>query len=280
MSEVSIRKLIEAGVHFGHPTRMWNPKMRRYIYGERNGRYLFDLEQTSRGLDNACDFLRKMAKQNKNIVFVGTKRHAAEVIESEAKRCNSYYVNRRWLGGMLTNFETIRLRINRLRELRQSMETGDFYRKNKKEQSFVGREYLKLQNSLGGLADLRGKPEVLIVVDQRRENTAILEAKKLGITTIVLVDTDCNPDGIDYVIPANDDSIRAIRLVLGTLADAIIEGSGGKGTDQKVEMEAPVPTGAIEESNGKNHKEPEKTPDESTEPAESVGSSESDEQAE
>ena len=215
-----------------------------------------------------------------NIVFVGTKRHAAEVIESEAKRCNSYYVNRRWLGGMLTNFETIRLRINRLRELRQSMETGDFYRKNKKEQSFVGREYLKLQNSLGGLADLRGKPEVLIVVDQRRENTAILEAKKLGITTIVLVDTDCNPDGIDYVIPANDDSIRAIRLVLGTLADAIIEGSGGKGTDQKVEMEAPVPTGAIEESNGKNHKEPEKTPDESTEPAESVGSSESDEQAE
>ena len=240
MSEVPMRKLLEAGVHFGHPTRMWNPKMRRYIYGERNGRYLFDLEQTSRAIDNACDYLRKMAKQKKNIVFVGTKRHASEVVEDEAKRCNNYYINRRWLGGMLTNFETIRLRINRLRELRQSMETGEFYRLIKKEQSTVGREYTKLTKSLGGLADLRGKPDVLIVVDQRREKTAILEAQKLGITTIVLVDTDCDPDGIDYVIPANDDSMRAIKLILKTLADAIIDGSGGTGEVQTQKKTMPA----------------------------------------
>ena len=218
----SIPRMLEAGVHYGHPTRMWNPKMRQYIYGERDGRYLFDLSFTCFALNRACQFLRSMAKENKNIVFVGTKRKTVDAIEFHAKRSGSHFVNRRWLGGMLTNYGTMRLRISRLRELEQSIESGDFHRFAKKEQAALYRQYLKLSNSLGGLKNLRGRPDVICVVDPGKEKTAILEAQKIGIKTVAIVDTDCDPTGIDYVVPGNDDSMKSVGLLLSCFADAII----------------------------------------------------------
>jgi len=220
----SMRQLLEAGVHFGHQTRRWNPKMRKYIYGERNGIYIIDLEQTSRALDRACDFIRQAAQQRKNIVFVGTKKQAADIVEEEARRCNSHYVNRRWLGGMLTNFETIRLRVNRLKELEEMRESGDFFRRGKKEQAVLNRELYKLEKSLGGIKTMRGRPDVLFIIDQKRELIAVAEAVKSGIQTVAIVDTNCDPEGISYVIPGNDDSIRSIRLITSRIADSIIEG--------------------------------------------------------
>lgn len=232
MPVATMRQLLEAGVHFGHQTRRWNPKMRQYIYGERNGIYIIDLEQTSRALDRACDFFRKAAADKKNIVFVGTKKQAAEIVEEEAKRCNAYYVNRRWLGGMLTNFETIRLRINRLKELEEMRENGDLFRRGKKEQAMLNREYNKLDKSLGGIKTMRGRPDILFIVDQKRELIAVAEAVKSGIATVAIVDTNCDPDNIQYVIPGNDDSIRSIRLITSKLADAVIEGRGGSGAPE------------------------------------------------
>lgn len=229
MPVASMRQLLEAGVHFGHQTRRWNPKMRPYIYGERNGIYIIDLEQTSRALDKACEFMRKAASERKNVVFVGTKKQAADIIEEEAKRCNAHYVNRRWLGGMLTNFETIRLRINRLKELEEMRDNGDFFRRGKKEQAVLNRELLKLEKSLGGLKNMRGKPDILFVIDQKRELIAVAEAVKLGVTVVGIIDTNCDPDGIDYIIPGNDDSIRSIKLITGALADSILEGRQGSG---------------------------------------------------
>ncbi|MCC7528785.1 MAG: 30S ribosomal protein S2 [Candidatus Melainabacteria bacterium] len=228
MSVASMRQLLEAGVHFGHQTRRWNPKMRPYIYGERNGIYIIDLEQTTRALDKACEFLRKIASEKKNIVFVGTKKQAADIIEEEAKRCGAHYVNRRWLGGMLTNFETIRLRINRLKELEEMRDTGDFYRRPKKELAVLNRELFKLEKSLGGIKNMRGRPDVLFVIDQKREDIAVAEAKKIGITVVGIIDTNCDPDGIDYVIPGNDDSIRSIKLIMSKVADSILEGKQGQ----------------------------------------------------
>jgi len=227
MQTVSIKRLVEAGVHFGHQTHRWNPKMRPFIYGERNGIYLIDLEQTSRALDKACEFARGAAEARKNIVFVGTKKKAAEIIEEEAKRCGVYFVNRRWLGGMLTNFETIRLRIARLKKLEENHATGKTFRLSKKEQQALYREEFKLEKSLGGLKKMRGKPDVLFVVDQKRETIAVKEAMKTGATVIGIVDTNCNPDGIDYVIPGNDDSIRSIRLITRAIADAILGAEPG-----------------------------------------------------
>ena len=228
MSVASMRQLLEAGVHFGHQTRRWNPKMRPYIYGERNGIYIIDLEQTTRALDKACDFLRKIASEKKNIVFVGTKKQAADIIEEEAKRCGAHYVNRRWLGGMLTNFETIRLRINRLKEIEEMKESGDLYRRPKKELAVLNRELFKLEKSLGGIKNMRGRPDVLFVIDQKREDIAVAEAKKIGITVVGIIDTNCDPDGIDYVIPGNDDSIRSIKLIMSKVADSILEGKQGQ----------------------------------------------------
>ena len=237
----SMRQLLEAGVHFGHQTRRWNPKMRKYIYGERNGIYIIDLEQTSRALDRACDFIRQAAQQRKNIVFVGTKKQAADIVEEEAKRCNSHYVNRRWLGGMLTNFETIRLRVNRLKELEEMRESGDFFRRGKKEQAVLNRELYKLEKSLGGIKTMRGRPDVLFIIDQKRELIAVAEAVKSGIQTVAIVDTNCDPEGISYVIPGNDDSIRSIRLITSRIADSIIEGqqarSGGAEEPQVEKVE-------------------------------------------
>lgn len=227
MPVASMRQLLEAGVHFGHQTRRWNPKMRPYIYGERNGIYIIDLEQTSKALDKACEFMRKAATERKNIVFVGTKKQAAEIVEEEATRCNAHFVNRRWLGGMLTNFETIRLRINRLKELEEMRDTGEFYRRPKKEVAVLNRELTKLEKSLGGIKTMRGRPDVLFVIDQKRELNAVCEARKIGLTVAGIIDTNCDPEGIDYVIPGNDDSIRSIKLICGKIADSIIEGKQG-----------------------------------------------------
>lgn len=223
-----MRQLLEAGVHFGHQTRRWNPKMRPYIYGERNGIYIIDLDQTTRALDKACDYIRKAASERKNIIFVGTKKQAAEIVEEEAKRCGAHFVNRRWLGGMLTNFETIRLRINRLKELEEMRDSGEFYRRPKKELAVLNRELYKLDKSLGGIKNMRGKPDILFIIDQKREIIAVSEAKKVGITTVGIIDTNCDPDGIDYVIPGNDDAIRSIKLITGKIADAILEGKQGQ----------------------------------------------------
>jgi len=202
--------------------------MRPYIYGERNGIYIIDLEQTTRALDKACEFIRRASSEKKNIIFVGTKKQAADIIEEEAKRSGAHYVNRRWLGGMLTNFETIRLRINRLKELEEMRETGDFFRRPKKELAVLNRELFKLEKSLGGIKTMRGRPDILFIVDQKRELIAVSEAKKIGITVVGIIDTNCDPDGIDYVIPGNDDSIRSIKLILSKVADAILEGKQGQ----------------------------------------------------
>ncbi|HEY9773316.1 MAG TPA: 30S ribosomal protein S2 [Planktothrix sp.] len=228
MSVASMRQLLEAGVHFGHQTRRWNPKMRPYIYGERNGIYIIDLEQTTRALDKACEYIRQSASEKKNIVFVGTKKQAAEIVEEEAKRCGAHFVNRRWLGGMLTNFETIRLRINRLKELEEMKESGEFYRRPKKELAVLNRELFKLDKSLGGIKSMRGRPDILFVIDQKRELIAVAEAKKIGCATVGIIDTNCDPDDIDYVIPGNDDSIRSIKLIVGKIADSILEGKRGQ----------------------------------------------------
>lgn len=237
MPVASMRQLLEAGVHFGHQTRRWNPKMRRYIYGERNGIYIIDLEQTSHALDKACDFLRKAASEKKNVVFVGTKKQACDIVSEEANRCGAYFVNRRWLGGMLTNFETIRLRINRLKELEEMRDNGDLFRRGKKEQAMLNREFSKLDKSLGGIKTMRGRPDILFIIDQKREFIAVNEATKAGISTVAIVDTNCDPDGISFVIPGNDDSIRSIRLITSKLADAVIEGRHGSGQTEVLNKE-------------------------------------------
>lgn len=255
----SMRQLLEAGVHFGHQTRRWNPKMRQYIYGERNGIYIIDLEQTSRALDQACDFLRKAAAEKKNVVFVGTKKQAADIVEEEAKRCGSHFVNRRWLGGMLTNFETIRLRINRLKELEEMRENGDLFRRGKKEQAMLNREFSKLDKSLGGIKTMKGRPDVLFIIDQKREFIAVNEANKSGINTVAIVDTNCDPDNISFVIPGNDDSIRSIRLITSKLADAILEGRQGSGQPDVVVQKAQKPAEAPLEASQKEF-EPELEP--------------------
>lgn len=247
MSVASMRQLLEAGVHFGHQTRRWNPKMRPYIYGERNGIYIIDLEQTTRALDKACEYIRKAASERKNIIFVGTKKQAAEIVEEEARRCGAHFVNRRWLGGMLTNFETIRLRINRLKELEEMRDMGDLYRRPKKEQAVLNRELFKLEKSLGGIKMMRGRPDVLFVVDQKRELIAVAEAKKVGCMVVGIVDTNCDPDGIDFVIPGNDDSIRSIKLITSKIADSILEGKQGQVTPEpEEEVKSDKPEGAPE----------------------------------
>lgn len=224
----SMKELMEAGVHFGHQTRRWNPKMRSYIYGERNGIYIIDLEQTSRALDRACEFFRKAASERKNVIFVGTKKQACDIVQEEARRAEVHYINRRWLGGMLTNFDTIRLRINRLKELEEMRDSGDFYRRPKKELAVLNRELYKLDKSLGGIKSMKGRPDILFVIDQRHEDIAVAEANKVGVTIVGIIDTNCNPDGIDLVIPGNDDAIRSIKLITQKIADAIIEGKQGQ----------------------------------------------------
>ena len=230
MSVVSMKQLLEAGVHFGHQTRRWNPKMAEYIFTERNGIYIIDLQKTVKKLDDAYMFVRDLAANGENVLFVGTKKQAAESIREEAERAGAYYVNARWLGGMLTNFKTIRRRIDRLAQLRKMEEDGTFERLPKKE--VVELEIEKLEKFMGGIKDMNKLPGALFIVDPRKEHIAVAEAHKLGIPIVAIVDTNCDPDEIDYVIPGNDDAIRAVRLIASTMADAIIEGHQGAETEE------------------------------------------------
>jgi small subunit ribosomal protein S2 len=228
MPVTSLQELLEAGVHFGHQVHRWNPKMKPYIWGERNGIYIIDLTKTSQLLDEAYDVMKKAAMQGKKIVFVGTKRQATDIISEEANRCGAYYINKRWLGGTLTNFETIRTRINKLRELEEMRDNGHFERLGKKEVAVLTRQLNKLERSLGGIKEMRGMPDMLFVIDQRRELIAVQEAAKIGIPIVGIIDTNCDPQNIDYVIPGNDDATRSIRLITAKMADAIIEGAAAR----------------------------------------------------
>ena len=224
MPVASMIELLEAGVHFGHQTQRWNPKMKPYIYGARNGIYVLDLRKTSDKLDDAYNIAKEFAARGRNIVFVGTKKQASDVVVEESARCGMYYINRRWLGGMLTNFETIRSRVNKLRELEEFINSGHIEKLPKKEVAQIMRKYEKLNKTLGGIKDMKGMPDLLFVVDQKKEDIAIAEANKLHIPVICLADTNADPDGIDYIIPGNDDAIRSIRLIASKLADAVLEG--------------------------------------------------------
>lgn len=227
MLKVQIKDLLDAGVHFGHQRRKWNPKMKSYIYCDSNGVCIINLDKTYEQLKKACEFLKEAANQKKNIIFVGTKKNIAELVKEEAIRCGSFYINRRWLGGLLTNFDTIRHRLNRLRELEEMQESGALHHTNKKELSAFNKELDKLQKTLGGIKNMRGKPEILYVIDQQKEDIAIKEAVLTGIKVVAIVDTNCDPTGIDYPIPGNDDSIRSVKLITSVLADAIIDGKEG-----------------------------------------------------
>ena len=237
MGVVSMKQLLEAGVHFGHQTRRWNPKMARYIFTERNGIYLIDLQKTVKKLEEAYMFVRDVAANGDNVLFVGTKKQAGESIKEEAERAGAHYVNARWLGGMMTNFKTIRRRIQRLEQLRKMQEDGTFDRLPKKEVGKLELEIEKLEKYLGGIKTMDKLPGALFIVDPRKERIAVAEAKKLGIPIVAIVDTNCDPDEIDYVIPGNDDAIRAVKLIAGTMADAIIEGRQGAQSAEDAEEE-------------------------------------------
>lgn len=221
---VAMKQLLEAGTHFGHQTKRWNPKMKPYIYGSRNGIYIIDLQKTLKKFQEACQFARDLVAAEGTILFVGTKRQAQEAIAEEAKRCHMGYVNRRWLGGTLTNFETIRKRILRLRELERMRDSGEYEGRPKKEVLTLERERQRLEKFLEGIRNMDHLPQALFVIDPRKEKIALSEARRLGITTIALVDTNCDPDKIDYVIPGNDDAIRAVRLMVSKFSDAVLEG--------------------------------------------------------
>ena len=227
MAVVSMKQLLEAGVHFGHQTRRWNPKMAPYIYTERNGIYIIDLQKTVKKLEEAYNFVRDTSANGGNILFVGTKKQAQDAIKEEAARCGGYYVNARWLGGMLTNFRTMRTRVDRLAQLRKMEEDGTFAMLPKKEVIKHQAEIEKLEKYLGGVKEMKKLPAALFIVDPRKERNAIAEARKLNIPIVAIVDTNCNPDEIDYVIPGNDDAIRAVKLIAGAMADAALEGKQG-----------------------------------------------------
>ncbi|MCD7830331.1 MAG: 30S ribosomal protein S2 [Clostridiales bacterium] len=230
MAVVSMKQLLEAGVHFGHQTRRWNPKMAAYIYTERNGIYIIDLQKTVKKLDEAYNFVKGLGADGKSLLFVGTKKQAQEAIKDEATRCSMFYVNSRWLGGMLTNFKTMRGRVDRMNQLKKMQEDGTFDMLPKKEVIKLLHEQEKLEKYLGGVKDMNTLPGAIFVVDPRKEHNAIAEARKLGIPVVAIVDTNCDPDEVDYVIPGNDDAIRAIRLISGIMANAIIEGKQGEET--------------------------------------------------
>jgi len=228
LSVISMKQLLEAGVHFGHQTRRWNPKMAPYIFTERNGIYIIDLQKTVKKVEEAYNFVRQLAADGETILFVGTKKQAQEAVKEEATRCDMFYVNERWLGGMLTNFQTIQKRINRLRELEEMEANGTFDVLPKKEVIKLRREMEKLQKYLGGIKNMNKLPGALFVIDPRKERIAVAEARKLGIPIVAIVDTNCDPDEIDYVIPGNDDAIRAVKLLTAKIADAVLEGRQGE----------------------------------------------------
>ena len=241
MSVITIKQLLEAGVHFGHHTRRWNPKMAEYIFTERNGIYIIDLQKTVKKFEEAYMFIRELSEQNGTVLFVGTKKQAADTIKEEAERCGMYYVNVRWPGGMLTNFKTIRKSINRLNELERMQADGTFDMLPKKEVAAKVKEIYDLEKNYGGIKNMDTLPSAVFIVDPRKEHNAVLEAKKLGIPVVAIVDTNCDPDDADYIIPGNDDAIRAIRLISSVLADAILEGKQGEQfTDSEETVEAPA----------------------------------------
>ena len=228
MSVIPMKSLLEAGVHFGHQTRRWNPKMAEYIFTARNGIYIIDLQKTSKKVDEAHAFIKSIAEEGKTVLFVGTKKQAQDAIREEAERCGMYYVNQRWLGGMLTNFKTIRRRIERLKELERMSTDGTFEALPKKEVIGLKKEMEILERNLGGIKDMKKLPGALFIVDPKKEHNAVLEARKLNIPIVGIVDTNCDPDDTDYVIPANDDAIRAVKLIAGAMADGIIEVNQGE----------------------------------------------------
>ena len=228
MSVASMKQLLEAGVHFGHQTRRWNPKMAPYIFTERNGIYIIDLQKTVKKLEEAYMFIRDISAQGESVLFVGTKKQAGDSVKEEAIRAGAHYVNARWLGGMMTNFETIKNRIKRLEQLRKMEEDGTFALLPKKEVSKLTLEIEKLEKFLGGIKTMKKLPGALFIVDPRKEKIAVAEAKKLNIPIVAIVDTNCDPDEVDYVIPGNDDAIRAVKLIAGAMANAIIEGRQGE----------------------------------------------------
>ena len=240
MAVISMKQLLEAGVHFGHQTRRWNPKMAPYIFTERNGIYIIDLQKTVKKIEEAYDFMKEVGASGKPVLFVGTKKQAQAAIVDEANRCGQYYVNHRWLGGMLTNYKTISKRIQRLRDI-QAMETdGTFDKLSKKEVAKLRLELEKLEKFLGGMKDMKGMPGAIFVVDPKKEKIAIKEARILGIPVVGIVDTNCDPDDVDYIIPANDDAIRAVKLIAGKMADAVIEGKQGESFDEGEAVEETV----------------------------------------
>ncbi len=234
MSVISMKQLLEAGVHFGHQTRRWNPKMKKYIFVERNGIYIIDLQKTVKKLEEAYDFMRQVGEDGGKVLFVGTKKQAQEAIKEEAERSGNYYINQRWLGGTLTNFGTIQKRVARLKEIEKMEEDGTFEVLPKKEVVQLKKQHDRLVKFLGGIRDMQNLPDVMFVVDPRKERIAVAEARKLNIPLVAMVDTNCDPDEIDYVIPSNDDAIRAVKLITSKMADALIESKQG-------EEEAAVP---------------------------------------
>lgn len=228
MAVISMKQLLEAGVHFGHQTRRWNPKMAPYIFTDRNGIYIVDLQKTVKKVEEAYNFVKQLSAEGGTILFVGTKKQAQEAVREEAERCGMFYVNQRWLGGMLTNFKTIRRRIDRLHELEKMESNGSLELLPKKEVAELMHEKEKLQKFLGGIKEMRSLPGALFVIDPRKERIAVAEARKLGIPIVAIVDTNCDPDEIDYVIPGNDDAIRAVRLLTSKIADAVLEGKQGE----------------------------------------------------
>jgi small subunit ribosomal protein S2 len=235
MAALTMKELLEAGVHFGHQTKRWNPKMQKYIFGERNGIYIIDLQKTLKKFREAYGFVRDMAAGGGSLLFIGTKKQAQETVFEEASRCGMFYVNQRWLGGTLTNFATIRKSIGRLKKLEEMKETGEFDRVSKKEALELDREREKLEKALIGIKAMESLPSSVFIIDPRKENIAVAEARRLGIPIVAIVDTNCDPTGIDYPIPGNDDAIRAVRLITSRMADAILE---GRGTLAKDEAEA------------------------------------------
>jgi small subunit ribosomal protein S2 len=244
---ISMKQLLEAGVHFGHQTRRWNPKMAPFIFMDRNGIHIIDLQQTVSRLNEAYKFIERLAAEGGTILFVGTKKQAQEAVAEEARRCGMYYVNQRWLGGMLTNFQTIQLRIRYLRELETRRDRGDFERLPKKEVQHLQDDITRLERILGGIKDMRRLPNAIFIIDTRKERTAVLEARRLEIPIIALADTNSDPDEIDYPIPANDDAIRAVRLLSAKIADAVIEGRRELEAQQKDSEPEEAEAGAPEE---------------------------------
>ena len=246
MAVVSMKQLLEAGVHFGHQTRRWNPKMAEYIYMERNGIYIIDLQKTVKKLEDAYSFVRSVSESGKSVLFVGTKKQAQDAVKEEAERVGQFYVNARWLGGMLTNFKTMRTRVDRMAQLKKMQEDGTFDMLPKKEVVKLLHEMEKLDKYLGGVKDMRKLPGALFVVDPRKEHNAISEARKLHIPIVAIVDTNCDPDEVDYVIPGNDDAIRSIRLISAAMANAVMEGRQGEDAEQAAEGEPAAEEAAAE----------------------------------